>query len=73
MSNEPPERGQENGPAPEPPVFRHPQWMVGVVLVFAVAAIVAGVNDPVWCIIGTPCIIVLCVYVWVRLKGPVEP
>ena len=55
--------------ATEAPTFRHPQWMVGVVLVFAVAAIVAGLRDPVWWIIGTPCILVLLVYIWVRLRG----
>jgi hypothetical protein len=43
--------------------------MVGVVLVFAVVAIVAGLDNPVWWIIGAPCILVLFVYLWVRLKG----
>jgi len=52
---------------PEPSPFQHPQWMVGVVLIFAVAAIVAGVRDPIWFVIGSPCIIVLLVYVWVKL------
>jgi hypothetical protein len=55
----------EHDPAPSP--FQHPQWMVGVVLIFAVVAIVAGMRDPIWFLIGSPCIIVLLVYVWVRL------
>lgn len=60
-------------PPAEAPVFRHPQWMVGVVLVFAVAAIIAGLQNPVWWIIGTPCILVLIVYIWARLKGTAQP
>lgn len=50
----------------ERPVFRHPQWMVGVVLIFAVIALVAGVEKPVFLLIGFPCILVLVIYVWVR-------
>jgi len=59
--------------ARERPLFLHPQWTVGVVLIFAVAAIVAGLNNPVWFIIGAPCILVLIVYVWVRLSGRGRP
>ena len=59
--------------ADERPLFQHPQWTVGVVLIFAVAAIVAGLNNPVWFIIGAPCILVLIVYVWVLLWGPGRP
>jgi hypothetical protein len=55
---------------PQRPLFMHPQWMVGVVLVFSVVAIVAGFDNPVWWIIGAPCILVLVVYVVVRLIGP---
>lgn len=47
-----------------------PQWMVGVVLILGVAAIFAGINDPVWFVIGFPCILVLVVWVWVRFAGP---
>jgi len=43
--------------------------MLGVVLVFAVAAIVAGLGNPVWFLIGAPCILVLAVWLWVRLWG----
>lgn len=56
--------------AEERPVFRHPQWTVGVVLVFAVAAILAGLNDPVWFIIGAPCILTLVIWILVRLFRP---
>ena len=51
------------------PSFPHPQWMVGVVLIFAVLFIVAGLGDPIWLLIGSPCILVLIVYVWVRLAA----
>ena len=47
-------------------VFQHPQWMVGVVLIFAVIAIVAGLENPIFLLIGSPCILVLVIYVWVR-------
>ncbi len=59
--------------AGERPLFQHPQWMLGVVLIFAVVAIVAGLSNPVWFIIGAPCILVLIVYVWVRLWGAGRP
>jgi hypothetical protein len=56
---------------PEPverPLFPHPQWMVGVVLIFAVVAILAGLRNPVWWLIGSPCILVLVVWIYVRIK-----
>jgi len=52
----------------EPPLFQHPQWTVGVVLIFAMVAIVAGLQNPVWFIIGFPCILVLAIYTWVRFR-----
>ena len=76
-----PTRPQEQGPStpgsPEqpdasrgsngPPMFPHPQWMVGVVLIFGVLFIVAGLGNPVWLLIGSPFILVLAVYIWVWL------
>ena len=50
-------------------MFPHPQWMVGVVLIFAVLAIVAGLDNPVWLVIGSPFILALVVYVWARLAA----
>jgi hypothetical protein len=41
--------------------------MVGVVFVFAVAAIVAGLTNPVWWLIGSPLILALALYLGVRL------
>ena len=78
-----PTRPQEQGPStpdhPEqpdasrgsngPPMFPHPQWMVGVVLIFAVLFIVAGLGNPIWLVIGSPFILVLAVYIWVRLAA----
>ena len=51
------------------PVFRHPQWMVGVVLIFGVAALWGGFYNPIWWLIGFPCILTLGVYIFVRLKS----
>ena len=28
----------------------------------------AGINNPVWLLIGSPCILVLLVYIWVKIK-----
>jgi hypothetical protein len=41
--------------------------MVGVVLIFAVLFIVAGLGHPVWLLIGSPFILALAVYAWMRL------
>jgi hypothetical protein len=49
------------------PMFAHPQWTVGVVLVFGAAALVAGiVSSPVWLVIGSPLILTLFLYIWIR-------
>ena len=53
----------------ERPMFAHPQWSVGVVLIFAVVAIFAGMRNPIWWLIGFPCILTLVVYIFVRLKS----
>jgi hypothetical protein len=57
----------------ERPLFRHPRWMIGVVLVFGVVAIVAGLENPVWWLVGFPCILTLFVWIWVRMKGAGGP
>jgi len=57
-----------SGEAPEPPIFRHPQWLLGVVLVFGVVAILAGLRNPVWFLIGFPAILTLIVWIWVRWR-----
>jgi hypothetical protein len=52
----------------ERPMFQHPDWMVGVVLILAVCAVFAGLDNPVWLLIGSPFILVLAVYAWVRFR-----
>ena len=52
----------------ERPLFQHPEWMVGVVLIFAVVAVIAGLDKPVWLLIGSPFILVLAIYAWVRFR-----
>ena len=51
----------------ERPMFAHPPWTVGIVLVFAVLAIIAGLSDPIWILLGLPCILVLVLYIYVRI------
>ncbi len=56
---------------PEPderPLFQHPEWMLGVVLIFATIAVIAGLDNPVWLLIGSPFILVLAIYAWVRFR-----
>lgn len=67
MVSDPGEKATEKRAPDEPPAFRHPQWMVGIVLIFGVAAILAGLQNPVWFLIGAPCILVLLIWLWVRL------
>lgn len=52
----------------ERPLFQHPEWMVGVVLIFAVIAVIAGLDNPVWLLIGSPFILVLAICAWVRFR-----
>jgi hypothetical protein len=56
-------------PESERPLFLHQPWMTGIVLVFAVAAIVAGLDNAVWLLIGSPFILALVLYVGVRLAA----
>jgi hypothetical protein len=51
------------------PAFPHPQWMVGVVLIFAVLFIAGGLGNPLWLLVGSPFILVLVVYIWVKLAS----
>jgi hypothetical protein len=51
------------------PLFQHPQWMSGIVLIFGIAALWGGFYNPIWWLIGFPCILTLVVYIIVRLKS----
>jgi uncharacterized protein (DUF983 family) len=51
------------------PTFAHQPWMVGMILIFAVLAIIAGLSDPMWFLLGLPCILVLVLYIYVRIKS----
>ena len=56
---------------PEPterPLFHHPPWMVGVVLIFAMISVVAGLDNPIWWLVGSPFIVVFVIYTWVRFR-----
>lgn len=48
--------------------FPHPQWTVGVVLVFAVVSLIFGLLvRPIWLVVGAPFIVVLLLWVVVRV------
>jgi hypothetical protein len=49
------------------PLFAHPQWMVGIVLIFGVLSILAGLSDPIWLLLGAPCIIALALFIISRI------
>ena len=51
------------------PLFPHPPWTVGIVLVLAVLAILAGLSDPTWLLLGAPFILVLALFIYVRITG----
>jgi hypothetical protein len=58
---------REPGPA-ELPVFHHPEWMVGIVLISGVFAILAGLVNPVWWLTGSPFILALAVWLYGRIR-----
>lgn len=55
-------------PHEQRPLFPHPQWSVGVVMIFAVIAIFAGLENPIWLLVGSPFILALAIYVWMRWR-----
>lgn len=52
----------------ERPVFQHPPWMVGIMLILGVMSLVVGLTvDPFWLVMGSPAILTLFVYIGVRI------
>lgn len=50
-----------------PPTFAHPPWTVGVVLIMAVVMLILGLlAHPLWLLIGSPFILTLAVWIWVK-------
>jgi hypothetical protein len=61
----------EPAPELEPPelqAFSHPEWMVGIVLISGVLAIFAGLANPIWWLIGSPCILALAIFIYGRIR-----
>ena len=72
MSEElpPPQTDEEEGPPDllTPSPFPHPPWTVGVVLVIGVVMLLLGVlGHPLWLLMGSPFVLTLLVWLWVRL------
>jgi hypothetical protein len=40
--------------------------MVGIVLILGGLAVIAGLSDPIWFVLGAPCILVLLLFIYVR-------
>lgn len=60
--------GAELLQAAELPMFAHPPWTVGVVLVIGVVMLIIGVlGHPVWLLLGAPFIAVLAVWLVVKV------
>ncbi len=52
----------------ERPLFQHPPWMVGIMLILGVLSLVVGLTvDPFWLVMGSPAILTLFVYIGVRI------
>ena len=68
-----PEGGREVTERPSSPS----PWTLGIVLVIAVCALLAGISDPIWLLLGAPFILALLLFLYVRIaqrlgkaKGP---
>lgn len=54
--------------AEEPSPFPHPPWTVSLVLVAGVITLVFGILvSPIWLVVGSPFVIALFLWLWVRL------
>ena len=52
----------------ERPLFTHPPWMAGIMLILGAASLFVGLTvDPFWLVMGAPAILTLVVYVGVRI------
>ncbi len=52
----------------ERPLFKHPPWMVGIMLILGAMSLLVGLTvDPFWLVMGAPAILTLFVYVGVRI------
>ena len=52
----------------ERPLFLHPPWMVGIMLILGVLSLVVGLTlDPFWLAMGSPAILTLFVYIGGRV------
>ena len=52
----------------ERPLFKHPPWMVGIMLILGAMSLFVGLTlDPFWLVMGAPAILTLLVYVGVRI------
>jgi hypothetical protein len=57
---------KEPGPD-ERPLFPHRPWMVGIILLFGVLSLIAGLSDPIWLLLGAPFILALALFLYVRI------
>ena len=52
----------------ERPLFKHPPWMVGIMLILGAMSLFVGLTlDPFWLVMGAPAILTLFVYIGVRI------
>lgn len=69
----PPDYPQEAWEGAGRPLFLHPPWTLGVVLVFAVVTLLLGLGGhPVWLLIGSPFILVLVLWLWANAAALVR-
>ena len=58
------------GERPEPSPFPHPPWTVNLILVGGVITLLFGLLvNPIWLLVGSPFVLVLLLWLYVRLFG----
>lgn len=65
--DEEPEEGLDFEPPWDRSLYPHPEWTVGLVLVAAGITLIFGLLvDPIWLLVGSPFLLVLVLWLWVR-------
>ena len=60
--------GEDDRMNNERPLFQHPPWMVGIMLILGVMSLLVGLTiDPFWLVMGGPAILTLVVYIGARV------
>jgi len=68
VTGDPAQDSNEETAALERSPFPHPPWTVGLVLIAGVITLLFGILvSPIWLVVGSPFVIVLILWLWIRL------